>query len=210
MNPQVYKNILKLYNNASNDNKSHILSMVDYDELKKYLKEKGFKFTKKKFENAKNKKNSNEFTLKKYKRHIPESKKKINDQYINNIKNYLNKYSRIYDENEDSIKYLEQTKKFIYKRYSDDENNRKITYNTFIKNIPKNYKYSKRRTDMCGICSIGENLHKIDKNKLNDKEKEELKEQIELYENHLKVVQNQKDQYNKLKNNLVFVSQQKY
>ena len=95
-----------------------------------------------------------------------------------------------------------QTKKFIYKRYSEDENNRKITYNTFIKNIPKNYKYSKRRTDMCGICSIGENLHKIDKNKLNDKEKEELKEQIELYENHLKVVQNQKDQYNKLKNNL--------
>ena len=47
MNPEVYKNILKLYNNASNDNKSHILSMVAYDELKKYLKEIGFKFTKK-------------------------------------------------------------------------------------------------------------------------------------------------------------------
>ena len=125
VNPEVYKNILKLYNNASNDNKSHILSMVAYDELKKYLKEIGFKFTKKQFENAKNKKNSNEFVLKKYKRHIPESKKKINDQDINNIKNYLNKYSRIYDENEDSIKYLEQTKKFIYNRYGEDENKRK-------------------------------------------------------------------------------------
>ena len=86
VNPEVYKNILKLYNNASNDNKSHILSMVAYDELKKFLKEIGFKFTKKQFENAKNKKNSNEFTLKKYKRHIPESKKTINEKDINNIK----------------------------------------------------------------------------------------------------------------------------
>ena len=157
VNPEVYKNILKLYNNASNDNKSHILSMVAYDELKKYLKEIGFKFTKKQFENAKNKKNSNEFTLKKYKRHIPESKKKINDQDINNIKNYLNKYSRIYDENEDSIKYLEQTKKFIYKRYSEDENNRKITYNTFIKNIPKIINTVKEEQ----ICAVFVQLVKI-------------------------------------------------
>ena len=47
VNPEVYKNILKLYNNGSNDNKSHILSMVDYDILNQYLKEIGFKFTKK-------------------------------------------------------------------------------------------------------------------------------------------------------------------
>ena len=49
----------------------------------------------------------------------------------------MNKYSRIFYENEESIKYLEQTKKFIHKRYTEDEKNRKVTYNTFIRNIPK-------------------------------------------------------------------------
>ena len=52
------------------------------------------------------------------------------------------------------VRYLNFNKKVIYYKYLEDENNRRIRYNTFVKYIPKNFKVPTRRTDVCGICEI--------------------------------------------------------
>ena len=108
---------------------------------------------------------NNNISLNKYKRHVPESKRKLNDIDISNIIKYLNKYSKETNCFNDKIRYLEYTKKFIYNKYIEDMNNRKISYNTFIKYIPKYYKYTKRKSDICGICEMGKNFSNINCNR---------------------------------------------
>ena len=50
-------------------------------------------------------------------------KTKINENTLNKINEYLNHYSKV-SSDDDKIRYLEQTKKFIYNKYI-DENNKK-------------------------------------------------------------------------------------
>ena len=152
INLNIMNNIKCLYSNATNDNKSYILSLVAYDDLIPTLKNTGLKFTKKQFNAAKLKRINNNFTFKKYIRHVPESKKKLNEDERKVVIKYLDYFSR---ESCNDIKYLEKTKKFIYNQYAKNEKNRKITYNTFLKYCPKYYKIGKRRTDVYGICEIG-------------------------------------------------------
>ena len=202
LNAEILNNINELHKNAKNDQKSNILSVVAYDYMKPILKKLGFKFSNNQFKNAKNKRINENINLNKYKRHIPESKKKLSEDDIKNIIDYLNKYSQQSSGNKDEIRYLEYTKKYIYNQYIKDNDNRKITYNTFLKYIPKNYKIGKRKTDMCGICVLGKRLNNVNVNRLSEEGKIQLKRNKEIYEDHLNIVENQKNMFNRIKNNL--------
>src|ERR1700759_5452862 len=113
INAEILNNINELHKNAKNDQKINILSVVAYDYMKPILKKLGFKFSNNQFKNAKNKRINENINLNKYKRHIPESKKKLNEDDIKNIIDYLNKYSQQSSGNKDEIRYLEDTKKYI-------------------------------------------------------------------------------------------------
>ena len=83
-----------------------------------------------------------------------------------------------------------------------NKDNRQITYNTFLKYCPKNYKKGKKRTDVCGICKIGKKLSNINVKTLNNRDKKEYKRNIEILDKHKKVVEHQKLYYNEIKNSL--------
>ena len=63
---QFLQNLKKLHTKANNDQKSNILSIVAYDNMRKILRNFGFKFSDKQFRNAKNKRENNNINLKKY------------------------------------------------------------------------------------------------------------------------------------------------
>ena len=188
--------------NANKEQKSNILSVVSYDYMKPVLKEIGFKFSKKQFNTAKKKRLNENITLNKYKRYIPECKRKLSEEEKNKIIYYLDYYSKESTNINEKIRYLEYSKKFIYQKYYQTDNNRKITYNTFLKYCPKYYKIPKRKTDVCGICELGNGFKNINISRLNNEEKNKLKKNIEIYEKHKKVVDNQKFHFNKIKINL--------
>ena len=125
---------------------------------------------------------------------------RLNEEDKYNIICYLDYYPKQSSGDNDEIRYLEYTKKFIYNQYIKNDDNRKITYNIFIKYIPKKYKIGKRKTDMCGICVLGKRL--VNVNRLSEEGKTELKRNSEIYQSHLKIVENQKYMFNRIKNNL--------
>ena len=71
-----------------------------------------------------------------------------------------------------------------------------------MKYCPKYYKIPKRKTDVCGICELGNGFKNVNISRLNNEEKNKLKKNIQIYEKHKKVVDNQKFHFNKIKNNL--------
>ena len=78
MYTEILDNIKKLYNNVKSDNKTSILSIVAYNNIKNLLKNIGFKFTNIQFNYAVLKKINRIFNLNSYKRCVPISKKKLN------------------------------------------------------------------------------------------------------------------------------------
>ena len=48
----------------------------------------------------------------------------------------------------------------MHTRYISNKDNRQITYNTFLKYCPKNFKKGEKRTDIYGICKIGKKVIK--------------------------------------------------
>ena len=85
MYTEILDNIKKLYNNVKSDNKTSILSIVAYNNIKNLLKNIGFKFTNIQFNNAMLKRISGIFNLNSYKRSVPISKKKLNKSEIEKI-----------------------------------------------------------------------------------------------------------------------------
>src|ERR1700691_5051084 len=85
LNGEILNNIKELHKNANNEQKSNILSVVAYDYMKPILKKIGFKFSNNQFKNAKNKRINENISLNKYKRHVPESKTKLNEEDKYNI-----------------------------------------------------------------------------------------------------------------------------
>ena len=144
LNVEILSNLKELHKNAKNDQKSNILSIVSYDYMKPILKKIGFKFSNSQFKTAQNKRVNENINLNNYKRYIPKSKTKLSRDDIDKIEGYLYRYSQQSSGENYDIKYLEYTKKYIYHQYSKNDDNRKITYNTFLKYIPKNYKVGKK------------------------------------------------------------------
>lgn len=97
--------------------------------------------------------------------------------------------------------YLERSKKEVFKSYINDGND-KISYDTFIKYCPKNYKKGVKWTDVCGICELSKKILKKNYNSLIVEDRNEYKIKKELFDMHLLVVENQKNQFNELKSNL--------
>ena len=71
-----------------------------------------------------------------------------------------------------------------------------------MKYCKKFYKISKRKTDVWGICELGNGFKNINISRLNNEKKNKLKKNIEIYEKHKKVVDNKKLHLNKIKSNL--------
>ena len=133
----ILENIKTLHNNVHINQKSNILSLVAYDDLKYYLRRIKFNFCEKQFNIAKSKRIENEINLNNYKRFVPISKRKLNSNIIDDIVKYLENNSRIPSTRDFNIKYLEKSKKKIYLEYINDPLTTKITYNTFLKYSPK-------------------------------------------------------------------------
>ena len=91
------------------------------------------------------KKGNDSFSLNGYKRYVPESKRKLSTDQQQKIIEYLNTFSKETCLKNEQIRHLEYSKKVINNKYISDSNNRKITYKTFIKYCPKNYKIGKRK-----------------------------------------------------------------
>ena len=199
---EILQNIRALHGNVENDQKSNILSIVSYDNMKYLLRNIGFKFSNKQYNNAKIKRLNGNITLEKYKRHSPKSRRKLNEEEKRSISECLNYHSRVPSDKDNGVRYLENSKKYIYNKYISDENNRKISYSTFLRYCPKLYKIGRKRTDVCGICELGKNLNKVSVNRLNEEERNEHNRDKDILEKHLKTVENQKYQFNSIKNSL--------
>lgn len=198
---KILENIRKLHANAHINQKSNILSVLAYNSLKKLLRNNNFIFSDSQFLIARNKRKEGRITMNNYVRHVPYSKRKLDLTLVEKIKEYLNKFSRE-SPHEQGIKYLERSKKEIYTTYINDGNH-KISYATFIKYCPKYFKRGVKWTDMCGICELSKNILKKNYSNLNEEDKKEYKITKEIYDMHRQVVENQKNQFNLLKDNLV-------
>ena len=71
-----------------------------------------------------------------------------------------------------------------------------------MKYSQKYYKIPKSKTDVCGICELRNGFKNININRLNNEEKNKLKKNIQIYEKHKKVVENQKFHFNSIKKSL--------
>ena len=74
-----------------------------------------------------------------------------------------------------------------------------------MKYCQKYYKIPKRKTDVCGICELGNGFKNINISRLNNEEKNKLKKNIQIYEKHKKVVDNKKFNINKINNKLIII-----
>lgn len=149
---KIIENILKLHSNSHMNQKSNILSIVAYKSLRNMLKISGFKFSDSQFTISRNRRKDDKISLNNYIRSMPYIKRKISKNVIIKICEYLEKYSR-QSPREETIKYLDKSKKEIYRSYIND-NNPQISYAAFIKNCPKNFKIGKKWTDVCPICEL--------------------------------------------------------
>ena len=99
-----------------------------------------------------------------------------------------------------SVRYLNDSITNIYKSYKKANPNTKIGRSSFYKNIPKEYKKAKKRTDLCPICENGKkNLYcwkslqkKINRDNFIPINIGKLKEEIAFVEYHKKFVEIQR------------------
>jgi hypothetical protein len=212
----IINNIKTLHDNTSRKNKYKILSLVSNQYTRKQLSEMGFKFSPKQFTRSR-------------KSDIIDSKvtKGRNIEFENKYKPFLLEHSReasnrtvyikrkiediIEDEEEIqtsmsnkkqciSVRYLNNSITNLYKLYKETNPNTKIKRSSFFKNIPKEYKKAKKRTDLCPICENGKkneqclkNLQKkISLNNFIPINIDNLKNEIECTKIHKKFVEIQR------------------
>ena len=77
-----------------------------------------------------------------------------------------------------------------------------MCYSTFIKYIGKEYKKAKKRTDLCGICELSQNILKNNYFNLNKEYKKQYKITEEILKLHKHVLNNQRKEFEYLINNL--------
>ena len=194
---KILENIKNLYNNCKGYQKTNVISLVSKIFNRKYLKKLGFNSSNKQYNNSK-RKADNDFNLENYKRFRPLSKLKTSEEIkkgiVEHIKKYSNETKNMY--HQDKVYYLQQTKKYIYGKYIENNLDSKLSFTTFYKFIPKYFKYPKRESDKCPLCNYGKTL--ISKRKLNEIEKRD--KEVFIQHEHYKNLQ--KSSYNEMVNNL--------
>ena len=75
----IQNNLKKLHRNAVQSQKSDILYVISYDNIKIKLRKLGYKFSNTQFNTSKKKRLSDSFNLKVYKRSAPLSKQKLSE-----------------------------------------------------------------------------------------------------------------------------------
>jgi hypothetical protein len=180
----VLKRINLMHSNATNKHKSSLLSLISGCYSRNDLKEIGFQFSNTQYHTAMDKVKSNTFSLNDYQRHIPNSKKVVNQDIITLIINYLSLNSHestvITNQNE-PVYFLEKPKSEIYNQLKSENPNLKLSISKFYKLCPKNFKKPKKLTDMCPICINGKKAEK----KLLTTNSQQLADDVELYHQHV-------------------------
>ena len=104
---------------------------------------------------------------------------------INEFKLNSEKSSKLYRNK--PAQNLQESKLYIYKKIKRENPKVNLALTKYYKLCPKNFQYSKKKTDMCDICINGKKLtkknHKKDVNK------------IEYYNNHLRLNKEQKKNF---------------
>ena len=133
------------------------------------------------------------FNLNNYRRHVPKSRMPLSETTLQIIKSYLDKNSRQSYTGEKNI--LEITKRAIFRKLNREFPSIKLSYSSYMKHCPKEYKLGSRRTDVCGICKWGRNMHKINYRELNNEKKVKYDKWKNGYLKHRKIVETQREQY---------------
>lgn len=157
---KLVKNILKLFNKIPKYEKYAVLSIVADIISKKELRKNGFIFSNTMYSNAKRKRN--EYEIEDRQIVLPKSKKPKGDDIKQLILNKLqdNSEETCKSHRDQPVFNLKQSKRSIYKELIKDNTELKLSISTFYKLCPKNFKYCKKKTDMCNICVNGQKLEK--------------------------------------------------
>lgn len=192
---QLIKNVLKLFNKTEKMERYAVLSIVADIFSKKDLRKSGFIFSNTMYKTSKRK--LNEFEIEDRIIYQPESKKRKGDDIKDLIKDKLTQYSeltcKIHRNN--PVFNLQQSKNYIYKKLIEENPGIKLCRSTFYKLCPKNYQYSKKKTDMCDICVNGKKLEKRLGENSQDK-------RIKFFKDHKELNQDQKSYYRQKIQNL--------
>lgn len=192
---EIIKNILKLFNKTAKNEKYAVLSIVADIITKKDLRKNGFTFSNTMYNTAKRKRNENEIEDRVYRQ--PESKKRKGEDINDLIKEKLSQYSELTCKihRNQPIMNLQQSKSYIYKKLIEENPEIKLGRSTFYKLCPKNFQYSKKKTDMCDICENGKKLEK----RLGENSEDR---RIKFFKDHKELNQDQKTYYRQKIQNL--------
>lgn len=192
---KIIKNILKLFNKTSKNERYAVLSIVADIISKKELRKSGFTFSNTMYETAKRKRNENEIEDRVINK--PKSKKRKGDDIKDLIKEQLNKYSEITCKihRNQPVLNLQQSKSYIYNKLIEENPEIILSKSTFYKLCPKNYQFSKKKTDMCDICVNGKKLEKRLGENSQDK-------RIKFFKDHKELNLDQKNYYRRKIQNL--------
>ena len=157
---KIIKNILKLFNKTAKNERYKVLSIVADIISKKDLRKNGFEFSNTMYNTAKRKRTDDDIQDRVY--YQPESKKSKGNDIKDLINEYLTKYSEITCNihRNQPVMNLKQTKRYIYKKLIEENPGIKLSTSVFYKLCPKNYKYCKKKTNMCDICVNGKKLER--------------------------------------------------
>lgn len=157
---KLVKNILKVFNKTEKKEKYKVLSIVADIISKKELRKSGFEFSNTMYNTAKRKRTENDIEERIV--YLPESKKQKGNDIKELINEYLSKYSEITCKihRNQPVMNLQESKLSIYKKKISENPEISLSTSKFYQLCPKNYKYCKKKTDMCEICVNGRKLEK--------------------------------------------------
>ena len=140
---KIAENLQRMHCNVDINQKSNILQLVTYSNLRRFLRNMGFVFSKTQFRTAMRKQKGESFNLNNYRRHVPKSRMPLSETTLQIIKSYLDKNSRQSYTGEKNI--LEITKTAIFRKLKREFPSIKLSYSSFMKHCPKEYKLCSRR-----------------------------------------------------------------
>ena len=102
------------------------------------------------------------FTIEKGDEVVNQKTKKLkeieNELIINELKLHSEKSSKLYRNK--PVYNLQESKLYIYKKIKKENPQVNLSLSKYYKLCPKNFQYSKKKTDMCDICINGKKLTK--------------------------------------------------
>ena len=152
---KMIKNLLKLFNETNKNDKNSVLAILSDVLPKRILKKEGFIFSNTMYRTAKRK----HFSIEKGDEAVDQKTKKLkeieNELIINELKLHSKKSSKLYRNK--PVYNLQESKLYIYKKIKKENPQVNLSLTKYYKLCPKNFQYSKKKTDMCDICINGKN-----------------------------------------------------